>query len=209
VADRDHHDHHIDPEDEPVPRTDTTPDTSATTSFPRVPRFARRSDGVARAAGDTGDATRLDPYGMYDVPEPTRVTPAPPVSPIGVHTRGAAATTPPGGIPYPATADTPAVQTLNALLDDRDRIAADTRTAWAGRRLFRTDRRKVRTVREEAARRAAAKLRHERTMEHLETARAIVLFAILVALFIIVVGAGYIGFGILVGWYEWSPTRVR
>jgi hypothetical protein len=162
--------------------TTTVPDTTVTTPHPRVRR----------------DVTRLDPYGMYDVAEPTRVTPAPPVSPIGAHTRGAAATTPP--IP-------PAVSTLNALLDDRDRIAADTRAAWTGRPLFRTDRRKVRTVREAAARRAEARLRHERTLEWLETARSATVLAILVGLLLLVVGAGVVGFGILDGWFAWKPSR--
>ena len=51
-------DHHDDED------TTTVPDTTVTAPFPRVRR----------------DTTRLDPYGMYDVAEPTRVTPAPPVS---------------------------------------------------------------------------------------------------------------------------------
>lgn len=174
-------DHHHDED------TTTVPDTTVTAAHPRVRR----------------DATRLDPHAMYDVADPTRLTPAPPVSPIGAHTRGAAATTPPHGTYVPAGHVRPAVATLNALLDDRDRIAADTRAAWMGRPLFRTDRRKVRTVREAAARRAEARLRHERTLEWLETARSVAVLMILLGLFLLVVGAAFAGWGILAGWFTW------
>jgi hypothetical protein len=101
---------------------------------------------------------------------------------------------------------TPIADVVNALLDERDR-AADTRT-WARRRPFRTDRRRVRTVREEAARRAEARLRHERHLEVLETVRAYLVLVIIFCLLVIVVGAGVVGYGIIAGFFDWRPTRV-
>lgn len=148
--------------------TTTVPDTTVTAPFPRVRR----------------DTTRLDPHAMYDVPDPTRVTPAPPVSPIGTHTGG-----------------TRPAEVINRMLDERER-AQD-------RRDGRTAAHAARTLREEAQRRAVAKLRHERHLEFVEKVRAYVTLAILVALLTLVVGAGVIGFGILDGWFAWAPTRTR
>lgn len=183
--------HHEHDEDTTMP---PQPAPGATETFPR-PRVRLRD--TRAGAGD--EPTRLDVHRAYDVPDPTREVR---VSPIGVHTRGSAATTPP-----PPSRPAPAA-VLDALLDDRDRIRADaaridadTRRVWKGRS------RKVRTVREEAARRAAEKLRHERTLERIETAQAGVKLAIMFCLLVIVVGAGVVCWGILDGWFAWELVR--
>ncbi len=187
MEDRNHPDRtdHHDTED-----TTVMPSSDATVIAPR-PRRRPAADG-----------TRIDPHQMYDVAAPTRVTPAPPVSPIGVHTRGAVAVTPPHGMPVP-----PAVDTLNQILDDRDRIEADTRKAWTGRPVFRVRRGKARTVREVAARRAAQKLRHERHLEILETVRAYVGLFALIAVALLIVGMAAVSFMIMSGQMTWQPSR--
>jgi hypothetical protein len=175
-----------DREDDPTVPPQTTTDTE---------RHAR----IRRIAAEP---TRLDARSLYDIPDPTEVvttTPPPRVSPIGAHTRGASATVPPAPV-------TPVADTVNAILDERDR-AANARTR-VRRRPFRTDRRKVRTVREEAARRAEARLRHERHLEVVETVRAYLVLIIIFCLLVIVVGAGIVGYGIIAGFFDWRPTRV-
>lgn len=180
MTDHGHHeDHHEDHDEDTMP-----PQPSTTETFPR----ARRNDPAA-------EPTRLDAHQLWDVADPTREVR---VSPIGVHTRGSAATTP----PHP-----PAVETLNALLDDQARIAADTRRAWTNRPLFRTDRHKARTVREEAARRARQKLRHERHMEMMEVVRTYLAAGCLLVLFLLVVGMAWIAVNIALGAYTWGPTH--
>jgi hypothetical protein len=178
------------PELPPDREDDPTVPPQSTTDTERHARVRRVAD----------EPTRLDVHAAYDIPDPTMVTTPPPrVSPIGAHTRGSAATIPPAPV-------TPIADVVNALLDERDR-AADTRT-WARRRPFRTDRRRVRTVREEAARRAEARLRHERHLEVLETVRAYLVLVIIFCLLVIVVGAGVVGYGIIAGFFDWRPTRV-
>lgn len=177
---------------------------AATETFPRP----RRID----LASELDEPTRLDVQRLTDVADPTVATRVR-VSPIGTHTVGAAWTPPPptererwqaAGRPprWPQT------EVIDALLDDRDRLAADTRAASTGRRL-RVDRRRVRTVREEAAKRAAAKLRHERHLEILEAVRAWLYTLIAFGLLVIVVGAGAVGWGILDGWFTWQLVRTR
>lgn len=177
------------PEHSPTepPEDITVPPQSATEVFPRVPR----------------DATRLDARNLYDVGEPTitsgsfdpavdRVTmrAGVRVSPIGTHT-------PARGLRYPG-GDTRPVDEINRLFDERER-AEDRRS---GRAAART----AHTVREEAQRRASAKLRHERHLERLETVRAYLTLAIFFVLLVIVTGAGAVGFGIIAGWFTWQPT---
>lgn len=94
----------------------------------------------------------------------------------------------------------PEAETLNRLLDERDR-AEDRRSGRAAASA-------VRTVREEAQRRAAVKLRHERHLEVIEVVRAYLVLAIIFGLLVIVVGAGVVGFGIIAGWFDWRPTHV-
>ncbi len=152
----------------------------------------------SRGATQADEPTRLDVRRPFEVGEPTVVTPARPqvrVSPIAAHTVGAAAATPPHGMP-----ELPIVATINRILDERDEREH--------RRAGRPPVRSTRSIREEAAQRAAAKLRHERHLERLETARAYLLLFIIFCLAVIVVGAGVVGFGILAGWYEWVPKRV-
>lgn len=139
------------------------------------------------------EATRLDVHRL-DVADPTVQ-----VSPIGAHTRGSAATIGPDDARRKAAA-------VNALLDDRDRlaadrvrIAADTRRAWRGRPA-------VRSVREQAAHRAAQKLRHEQHLEALETVRAWIWTLTALGLLVIVIGAAVVGWSILAGWYVWQPV---
>lgn len=130
------------------------------------------------------DATRLDVRQVVDFGEPTQQVN---VSPIGTHTpaRGYA----PGG----------PVDKINQLMDERER-AADRRNGRAAARA-------AHTVREEAARRAATKLKHERHLEVVETIRAYVTLAIFIVLLTIVIGAGVVGYGIIAGFFEWAPVR--
>jgi hypothetical protein len=119
------------------------------------------------------------------VDEPTRLD-AP-----GTHTRGAPA----------------AVEKLNAVLDERDRREQAAATVTPGG-VFRRRTRKALTVRQHAERRALQKLRHERRIEHLETARSVMALLCLVGLFLLVVAMGVVCFMILAGYMTWTPTRV-
>lgn len=181
----DHHDD--DGQDTAMPR-----DTTATQPFPR-PRL--------RAAPAEDGPTRLDVQSRFDVADPTAVVPPTPyrdtagqpvyVSPPGTHT----------GFPYPRDVHDDAqeaAEKINYLLDERER--ADDRRS--GRAAAKTGR----TVREEAQRRAMAKMRHERHMENVETIRAYVTLAIFFCLLVIVVGAGVVGYGIIGGWFTWQPV---
>lgn len=162
---------------------------------------------VPYASGDTRfDVHRTDfdaPTAPYKrVPPPvTRIPGQPYVSPPGAHTGGSAG---PRGIPYPDTRDAPrvtdAVEVINHILDERE-------TPKARRRARRV--RTAPTLREVAERRELEKLRRERHLEHLEVARAWMTLAILIGLFLLVVGAGVVGYGILSGWFEWVPRRTR
>jgi hypothetical protein len=190
-----HHEHHQGQDDTTVPAdvTETHPRTPQTPQAPRGERI------VHRPWGWSIESTRLDPNAMYDIPEPTRVVPAPPVSPIGAHTVGAAAVTPPHG--------TPVVATLNALLDDRDAsVAAGMIRYNRPRRVWRN--RPIRSVREEAAVRAAAKARHERRLERLELIRSVLATLCLGVLFLLIVAMGVVAYMILSGQMAWAPTRV-
>lgn len=156
--------------------------------YPRVRRTQRAQDAQ-------GDETRLDARDLFDVVDPTRQVR---VSPIGAHTIGAAASTPPTGIPFP-TADARPIDRINRLFDERER-AED-------RRNGRVAAQAARTLREEAARRAAAKLRHERHLEVVETIRAYLVLTIVFCLLLIVISAGFVGWGILAGWFTWQLSR--
>lgn len=162
--------------------------------------------------------TRIDIGRRFDdrPTEPHRRTPAPLVSPPRAHTLGAAAFTPPHPAAPVATDGTDGtdgtdarvhdiVEQLNA---DADLIAAvrrGQRRSW-----FRWGRKgHARTVREEAARRAGQRLRHERHMEILESARGYLQVAILLGLLVLVVLAGVVAFGIMAGWFAWMPTHVQ
>lgn len=164
-------DHHED--------TGTVPDISVTAHHPRV-------------RTPSGDRTRLDPHGLYDIAEPTRLTPPPRVSAPGTHTVGAPA----------------AVDQLNLILDRRD---TEERLRTAGRtraRVFRRRRAKALTLREAAEQRAVARLRHERHMEHLETVKAYIGVACMIGLLLLVIAMGVVAFMILSGQMTWAPTRV-
>lgn len=182
-----------DPEDH---EDDTMPPQSTaapTETFPRVSR---------------DEATRLDARNLFEVGEPTVATDRNEtlrqrpltvrVSPPRAHTVGAAAETPPEGVR--TVVALPEVATLNQLLDERERA----RDRKAGRAAASA----AHTVREEARRRATAKLRHERHLEVIETVRAYMVLTIIFALLVIVVGAGIVGYGIIAGFFEWRPTRV-
>lgn len=158
---------------------------------------------VRRPAADApAEATRLDVHRLHDVADPTiglrydeqaraYVRPLR-VSPPGAHTGGTGAV----------------VDRLNLALDAREaQQAVDRVTPGTASKAWRRTRDRKVSLRDAAARRAAARLRHERHMEVLETLRAylgIVCLAVLLAL----VGAmASVAFGILAGWYTWAPVR--
>ena len=211
------HEHHED--------TTMPPQPTPTEVFPRVRATANPANPTNPGVDE---ATRLDVRSLVEVPDPTVVTnagtgtrdrrrdPLPVVvSPPRAHTVGAASETPPGGfrpvpVPVPVPGGLPTA-TINELLDARDRDRD--RDRGAGRpgtvkRSFRRERKPL-SVREQAAQRAASKLRHERHLEVVEAVRAYLVLAIIFALLVIVVGAGIVGYGIVGGWYEWAPVRTR
>lgn len=155
----------------------------------------------------TTDATRLDVRQPLDVADPTVVTDPRrdgtraawrqqvPVSPIGMHTGGLGTVR--------AAADR-----LNRALDAREaQAAADRVTPGTASRAWRRQRNRKVSLRDAAARRAAARMRHERHMEVVETLRAYLGVACLVALLALVGAMAYLAFGILAGWYTWMPVR--
>lgn len=180
-------DHHIEPDKDPaVPATPTE-------VFPRL--------RAVPSVPATDEHTRLDAHALYNVAEPTTVTPPPStpyrdaggrpvrVSPPGAHTRGA-----------PAVVDR-----INEALDERDRRAAAVRPARQSK-WRRT--RKALTVRQHAERRELARMRHERHMETLETVKAYLGVLCLVILALLLIGMAAVAFSILAGYMTWAPTRV-
>lgn len=202
MPDTDHH------EDATMPHI-----ADATEVHPR-PLRAREVHAPRFAAG-VDDPTRLDVQAahLFEVGEPTVVTAFDPenpdrarmtvrqrvrVSPIGTHTVGAAATTPPDGMPALADPVRARVARINAALDERDE-----------REHRRAGRPPVRSLREVALQRAEGKARHERHLEALETVRAYLVLLIVFCLLLIVVGAAVVGWGILDGWFAWQPVLNR
>jgi len=113
---------------------------------------------------------------------------------------------------------------INRVLDEQaelnargaDRLDALTRVRrvgpgglWGWKPLQAPNVHEVAAARQKAADREESRRHaHARHVDRLEICRAYAKLAILLALFLLVVGAGWIGFMILTGHYAWTPTRV-
>jgi hypothetical protein len=192
------------------------PDPHQTAAWPRA---RLQHHAVAATPGTRLDLGRLAASEPTEPISPILPTSVPPVRPIPERTRREA----PRSARLPEPSDTPRTgdpitpELVGKILDQQHELnlgmAARIRRIGPGgifgwRPLGGPTLAEVAAARQKIAEREAARrTRHARHMDTLDTVKAYLVVLALTLLVLLVGSMAYVSFGIMIGWYEWAPTR--